>query len=492
MITVWDLEVTPVTETTLEALMEFHRYGLQGCSSAKFLNAPLEFQNGYWVLETPFVIGSAQIECHDQSGMVQKYDCVIHPDSTKVSHRRDWDQMLRDLYQWWGPYVGKQSVRDGRIIIGHHFSLLVLEALVNDMCTWGAMATGQIQSWLQQSQVRVQSKRITTLTGVELVNTQHSSHFQQALSSQHLDEHIQVHQRTSNASHPVGIYIQELMHRVYNIAIELEHSLTALSQTLPVQRSVKELQFLQNQLDPMIRKSKSTPSVSRLEHLFDASVIVKQFITQGELFLLHQIDLSQTTGIVMQPHSYQVYEFWCFYQLIRLFREHLEIAPTYTNMENESGWGMCVQFNLEDDVLELLYNPKFEAYWNRGTETQHSLVGEQRPDVVIRSRCHWCVLDAKYRSGLNNVLDSFSTAFSYRESLYDIDRGGYPTHSILLMPMPDEQTELWFSQQFIREHHFGCLQFNPVVVIEPTDLAIPWLLDMVESISCTRSNPHAI
>ena len=124
-------------------------------------------------------------------------------------------------------------------------------------------------------------------------------------------------------------------------------------------------------------------------------MIVKQFITQGELFLLHQIDLSQTTGIVMQPHSYQVYEFWCFYQLIRLFREHLEIAPTYINMENESGWGMCVQFNLEDDVLELLYNPRFEAYWNR-YERPALLMGEQRR-CLIRSRCHWCVLDAKYQ-----------------------------------------------------------------------------------------------
>ena len=109
--------------------------------------------------------------------------------------------------------------------------------------------------------------------------------------------------------------------------------------------------------------------------------------------------------------------------------------------------------------------------------------------MLYRSRCHWCVLDAKYH-GLNNVLDHFPQHFPI-ENLYTISTVEDIRHLILLMPMPDEQTELWFSQQFIREHHFGCLQFNPAAGIEPKDLAIPWLLDMVESIRAL-DNPHAI
>ena len=465
MIRVFDFEVTPVVEITVDALMEFHRYGVQGrCQSVHFLNTPLEFHNGYWVLETPFVVGQGRLEVCDLNGTVHVVTCTIHPDSTKVSHRRYWNQMLRDLYKWWGPYPGRQLVRDGTVVIGQYTSILLLEALCHEFTLWGQMLIDVIQPWLGQYHPHIRSKNRMALSDSDLGNVQHSAQFQKMLSSKCLPEQVQVRSRRANVFHPVGQYIQYLLQRVYEVILELEQRLVAMEHTHPVRDMLDVLCCLQQQLDfgNHTASISSTPKPS--EQIMDCPIAVRDFISQGELFLKHQMDLGES-GRIMQPYSYQVYELWCFYRLIELCTEGFQTQPTVTHMGNESGWGMCVQFELPDDVIELLYNPRFESYWTRGGSTHYSLVGEQRPDIVIRSSTQWCVLDAKYRSGLTNVLDSFSTAFSYLESLTDLKRGGSPTHSILLMPQPDAETTLWFDADFIHENHFGCLHFNPVVFV---------------------------
>lgn len=484
MIRVLDLEVTPVGETTLDALMEFHRYGLQGSvASASFLNTPLEMQDGYWILETPFVVGHGQIEVEDLNGTVHTFDCIIHPDSTKISHRRDWDQMLRDLYHWWGSYPGTQPVRDGCVTIGNHFSILILEGMINELTTWSQVATHEIQSWLQQYHTRYRYKDLSTLSVHELVLAQHSGRFQKILSAKDERPQIQVLERLSNEFHPIAFHIQYLLHSVGAMVRHLEEYLSVMSKIYPFQDKCRALQRVREQLMPMTQGKQVMHSMLSSIQYRDCPVVVQQFISQGELFLRHQMDLSESDGSIMQPHSYQVYELWCFYRLIRLCSESIQVVPTYTNIGNSSGWGMCVQFDLQNDVLELLYNPRFESYWSRKGSTEYSLIGEQRPDIVIRSRTQWCVLDVKYRTGLHNVLDSFSTAFAYLESLKDMKRGGHPTHSILLMPQPDEQTKIWFSEDFIQTHHFGCLHFNPLVFLDIKDLAVPWLLELVRRIS---------
>ena len=483
MIRVFDCEVTPVVEVTVDALMEFHRYGVQGrCQSVHFLNTPLEFHNGHWILETPFVVGQGMLEVCDLNGTVHEVTCTIHPDSTKVSHRRQWNQMLRDLYKWWGPYTGTQLIRNGTVVIGQHTSILLLEALCHEFSLWGQMLNDVIQPWLGQYHTHIRSKNMMELSGYELGNVQHSAQFQKMLSSRYLSEQVQVRSRLLNVFHPVGQYIQYLIQNLYGLILELEHRLVAMEYSHPVRGMLTILCCVQQQLKSVSHTGPISSSAIQPEQLLDCPIAVRDFISQGELFLKHQMDLGES-GRIMQPYSYQVYELWCFYRLIELCTEGFRVHPTITEMGNESGWGMCVHFDLQDDVLELLYNPRFESYWTRGGSPQYSLIGEQRPDIVVRSSTQWCILDAKYRSGLNNVLDSFSTAFSYLESVKDLKRGGSPTHSLLLMPQPDEETAIWFASDFIHENHFGCLHFNPVVFLDIKDLNIPWLWDMFRRFS---------
>ena len=74
------------------------------------------------------------------------------------------------------------------------------------------------------------------------------------------------------------------------------------------------------------------------------------------------------------------------------------------------------------------------------------------------------VLDAKYRTTQKNLLASFSSAFSYRQSLIDHEWGGLPTSCFVLAPKMIEtgkRTDHWFALSFLKEHLFGAFLCRP-------------------------------
>ena len=117
-------------------------------------------------------------------------------------------------------------------------------------------------------------------------------------------------------------------------------------------------------------------------------------------------------------HSFGVYEIWCFQQIIDSCTHLCRMEPTVKS-EDPLKWGGVIEWTFDTDVVKLHYNPRFVAFWERQKNSRlpYSLVGEQRPDFVLEYRDRWLILDAKYRSTRVNVLNAFSSAFSYLTAL---------------------------------------------------------------------------
>ena len=167
--------------------------------------------------------------------------------------------------------------------------------------------------------------------------------------------------------------------------------------------------------------------------------------------------------------SFQIYEVWCFREVIRQLEQIIGVQAMYQGMSKDKLRQNAIAIFQRDDLyLEVAYNPNFAAYWTRGEQKQYSLIGEQRPDITIRiqkgSTRSWMVLDAKYRTTQKNLLASFSSAFSYRQSLIDHEWGGLPTSCFVLAPKMMEtgkRTDHWFALSFLKEHHFGAFLCRP-------------------------------
>ena len=93
-------------------------------------------------------------------------------------------------------------------------------------------------------------------------------------------------------------------------------------------------------------------------------------------------------------------------------------------------------------------------------------MGEQRPDFILEYRDTWLVLDAKYRSTRVNVLDAFSSAFSYLTALKIPRLQREPVGCFLLVPKNWQSHDFGFQRQFRKENGFGLVCCGPDEVSE--------------------------
>ena len=161
-------------------------------------------------------------------------------------------------------------------------------------------------------------------------------------------------------------------------------------------------------------------------------------------------------------HSFGIYELWCFQQIIDCCTIVCESEPIVST-EDPLKWGGTIRWKVGVEELQLHYNPRFVAYWEHkiNSSRPYSLVGEQRPDFVLQYKERWLILDAKYRSTRLNVLDAFSSAFSYVTSLKIPTLQQDPEGCLLLVPKRTEGSSIWFNKEFHREHGFGLLCCGP-------------------------------
>lgn len=156
--------------------------------------------------------------------------------------------------------------------------------------------------------------------------------------------------------------------------------------------------------------------------------------------------------------SWGIYETWCFIQVVDAVRQitkkqGTEAASTAVAAER------CVSFLLDGGTkLDVLFQATFPALKPSSKRIGWSLSRERRPDIVLvhtgADGIRSIVLDAKWRSGRENVLDAMQSAHIYHDALRMGSRS--PAFALLLLPgssvVPALETD-----SFIRTHAVGSI-----------------------------------
>ena len=158
------------------------------------------------------------------------------------------------------------------------------------------------------------------------------------------------------------------------------------------------------------------------------------------------------------PPSWGIYEAWCFIQVLQAVRIVTQKQGTDANSTAVAA-ERCMSFSLDNGTsLEVLFQATFPALKPSSKRLGWSLSRERRPDIVLihhgEDGSKAFVLDAKWRSGRENVLDAMQSAHIYHDALR-ID-GHAPTFSLLLLPGTSAVPELE-AVEFIKTHAIGAV-----------------------------------
>ena len=463
-LTICELNET-VNLTTPLRLFEFHSYILRiRADKVLFLGVELERVQTGWLLETPFAVGQTEIEWWDDQ-RYHRESVWIDPDPNKIDERAQWEQMLADIAHWKGTLVGTTGVRIGSVLFGEGYNVLCVEAifcLVRQFCD----RIETVDLWLQRSEIDG-PVNLQTMSPLEMVHHQSDTGVQHWIRMENGQPlYVTMPRERSQEAKRELYQVQDWVRQVQGI---LEIAIGALSTTVEnTWRSsrAKELFSLYTRLEESLRRPPLFQLGSGEVH-GEATVVSvhPEFVQTAQL--VQQI-LSPTFSLqsglfpVSGRHSFGIYELWCFQQIIDCCTIVCESEPI-TRPEDPLQWGGTIRWITGAEEVLLHYNPRFVAYWDRkmNSSRPYSLVGEQRPDFVVQYREKWLILDAKYRSTRVNVLDAFSSAFSYVTSLKMPTLQRDPEGCLLLVPKRTEGSSIWFNKQFHREHGFGLLCCGP-------------------------------
>lgn len=178
----------------------------------------------------------------------------------------------------------------------------------------------------------------------------------------------------------------------------------------------------------------------------------------GSRALSIDIDGEDSSDQLHVAPSWGIYESWCFIQAVEAVakvtqKQGTEARSTAVAAER------CVSFSLDDDsTLEVLFQATFPALEPSSKRIGWSLSRERRPDIVLvhrrEGRSRAFVLDAKWRSGRENVLDAMQSAHIYHDALR-ID-GSAPMFALLLLPGGNAVRELE-EAEFVRANAVGTI-----------------------------------
>jgi hypothetical protein len=157
--------------------------------------------------------------------------------------------------------------------------------------------------------------------------------------------------------------------------------------------------------------------------------------------------------------SWGIYETWCYLQVLKTLAEVTGIGgitcePSVAAAERTTSFALG-----GGATLEVLFQATFPALKASNKRSGWSLSRERRPDIVLVSSygdtTRSLVLDAKWRSGRENVLDAMASAHIYHDAL----RVGQarPTLCLLLLPGQDTVPQLE-EDAFIEVHGVGAIR----------------------------------
>ena len=177
------------------------------------------------------------------------------------------------------------------------------------------------------------------------------------------------------------------------------------------------------------------------------------------------IDGDRAADSLPIPPSWGVYETWCFVAVARLLGSITGRALLSCG-SRIAGADLALQASLSGGTrIEVLFQATFPSGGAYPHQRAWSLSRERRPDIVLvaerNGHRRLMVLDAKWRSGRENLLDAMTSAHVYHDSLrIDSSR---PDMSLLLVPGADEPSLGYLGESAFRATHgVGALsRFRP-------------------------------
>lgn len=123
--------------------------------------------------------------------------------------------------------------------------------------------------------------------------------------------------------------------------------------------------------------------------------------------------------------SWELYERWCFLEIVSGLEALLGIAPHTVKSSNYASAERIVTFDLDNARrLQVMYQARFPSIvaTQGGGSSAWSISRERYPDIVVLlvqkdEPARFAVVDAKYRAGRQNILDAMSSAHIYRDAL---------------------------------------------------------------------------
>lgn len=193
--------------------------------------------------------------------------------------------------------------------------------------------------------------------------------------------------------------------------------------------------------------------------------------------LATRLDGIDASDLLHVPPSWGIYESWCFLCVVTCVAQ-VTGSAALERMAKANAAERSVHFELsEGHVLEVLFQATFPSLKATTNRLGWSLSGERRPDVVLvhhrSSGPRGMVFDAKWRSGIGNVLQAMESAHIYHDAL----RIGttQPTPCILLLPGLACVAELE-KDDFIQAHGVGA-----VSSVRPGAAGLPRMQELIKA-----------
>ena len=484
--------------------------------SVRFLGSDLRRYKGIqhsWSFTTPFAVGRSASLCWTVGKEKHKKDLVIQPHEDKIEERDIWQKMLESLLEWSESLLGHQGVRDGSVDFGELSHYLMLEALYPLMESF-------IQS-LEHLFENLRERTITPDTPLNLIELRAPFPLQQiathptAMAWIRGEYHnggipiIEAPFVTQTFDHPVNRYVRWIIEQVMSRLEEASKRLLDFKDDTDSTENVwrkERAEVLSNQKVLLQQLLWSSPLYDlRSSPLEDAAFLVilndplyAKVHHYGRLLQSQSLSTQDNQFAASMSRSFDIYELWCFREVVRQFEAALNVKPTYHRTKKKDKnknprWGTKAVFSWEEGIITIEYNATFSSRFSEKYRSlplheepprRYSVLSKQRPDVVVyyddskNNRKVWLALDAKYRTSESNLSKAFSSAFSYRQSLVDPNYGGSPLGCYLLVPKILPQTQKWFGTEFSRYYHFGAFECRPDATT-PNEI-VTFLLDQLQ------------
>lgn len=159
--------------------------------------------------------------------------------------------------------------------------------------------------------------------------------------------------------------------------------------------------------------------------------------------------------------TWEIYERWCFARVKQWLTDTYAVEWSAQGEKTASDFRILKGRGRDGRQFDLRLQPTFLA-WNdrRGQSSRRSISGQRIPDILLQidSGSRNIVLDAKYRTTRENVLDAMTSAHIYRDALR-ID-GRRIDAALLLIPRGGGAS--WLEDPaFIREQAVGVVEMAP-------------------------------